>query len=73
MARWRLRVAARYEVVVAVRVPRNVERELKRRAADDDRSLSGYLRRKLVAMTAVPGLESEPARRNDNGRADGGA
>jgi len=33
-------VAARYEVVVAVRVPRKVERELKRRAADDDRSLS---------------------------------
>jgi hypothetical protein len=52
-------VAARYEVVVAVRVPRNVERELRRRANDDDRSLSGYLRRQLVPITTGPAARAE--------------
>lgn len=41
---------ARFEVVVAVRVPSAVERELRRRAREDDRPLSSYLRRELTRM-----------------------
>lgn len=47
-------MAARFETVVAVRVPCDVERELRRRARDDDRPLSAYLRRALTAMTQAP-------------------
>lgn len=64
---------ARYETVVATRIPKDVERELKRRAHADDRSLSAYLRRTLVAMASAPvaGVESDSGplakRRNDGG------
>ena len=52
---------ARYEVVVATLLPRDVERELKRRAHADDRSLSAFLRRTLVAVASAPaaGVETD--------------
>jgi predicted transcriptional regulator len=45
-------MARQYECVVAVRLPSDVERELRRLARDDDRTLSHFLRRRLTAMTA---------------------
>jgi hypothetical protein len=52
-------LVARYEVVLATRVPAAVERGLRRRANGDDRSLSAHLRRQLVAMTSGPAAKAE--------------
>lgn len=52
---------AKYGTVAAVRLPIDVERELKRRAKEDDRPLSAYLRRALTALTTVPPMLTERA------------
>jgi hypothetical protein len=54
---------ARYERVVATRLPADVERELRRRAKADDRTLSNLLRRQLTAMTAGSTSDRWSARR----------
>jgi hypothetical protein len=61
-------MAARFESVVAVRVPNVVERELKRRAREDDRSLGAYLRRELTRMTMAT---DTPPKANTDADADG--
>jgi len=60
-------MAARFETVVAVRVPSTVERELRRRARADDRPLSSFLRRELTKMaTEAPAAQSSSDRGDGN-------
>lgn len=42
-------MAARFDTVVALRLPADVVQELKKRARTDDRPLGSYLRRVIIA------------------------
>lgn len=47
------------EEVIALRVPSSLAAEIKRQAREDDRTLSGFLRRRLADVFGVP-TKSEP-------------
>jgi hypothetical protein len=47
------------EEVLAVKVPRNLAAEIKRRAREDDRTVSAFLRRKLTATIQASDADSE--------------
>jgi hypothetical protein len=57
-----MEMAARFGSVLATRVEPDVERELKRRARDDDRPLSAWLRRALTAMAQNPSTAGRETR-----------
>jgi hypothetical protein len=64
-------LAPRFETTVAVRVPSAVERELRRRAKEDDRPLSSFLRRELIRLAAL--AVAQPQTRTESDSEDGHA
>ena len=56
------------EEIIALRVPSSLAAEIKRQAREDDRTLSGFLRRRLADVFGVPAKPAPSAQHESEQR-----
>ena len=56
------------EEIIALRVPSSLAAEIKRQAREDDRTLSGFLRRRLADVFGVPAKPAPSAQHERESR-----